>query len=65
MSYKFQKNQIVKFTHNIDFTDTGGPFIRKGSLATVLKRSRSDNFVWVKSDDFGIHKINNNYLTGA
>ena len=65
MIYKFKKNQIVKFIINVDFTDTGGPFIRKGASATVIKRIRGENSVWVKSDDFGIHRISTDYLANA
>lgn len=63
--YKFKKNQKVKFIYNIDFTDTGGPYIPRGSIAIVIKRIRNENAVWLKSDDFGIHKMNDSYLVDA
>ena len=63
MPFKFKKNQQVKFAYNVDFRDTGGPYIPVNTPATVLKRSRTDDLVWVKSDYFGIHKISNRYLT--
>jgi len=65
MTYKFKKNQRVKFDLNVDFTDTSGPFIAKGTVATVLKRSRTLPFVWLQSSDFGIHKMSNRFLSVA
>ena len=65
MPFKFKKNQRVKFAYNVEFRDTGGPYIPVNTPAVVLKRSRTENIVWVKSDYFGIHKMSNNYLTAA
>lgn len=65
MTYKFKKNQQVKFDLNVDFTGTGGPFIAKGTVATVLKRSRTLPIVWLQSSEFGIHKMNNRFLSNA
>ena len=65
MAYKFKKNQEVKYDFNMDYRDTGGPFIRKGTKAMVLKRCRGTNSVWVQSENFGIRRESATYLVAA
>ncbi len=65
MPYKFKKNQQVKFEFNMNYQDTGGPFIPLGTRATVLKRCRGTSLVWVKTADFGIRREDSKYMSVA
>jgi hypothetical protein len=48
----FHKYQLVFVAKKMDLRKTGGPFIPKNTLATVLVRRR-DGRVWVDIHEFG------------
>jgi len=65
MPYKFKKNQQVQFEFNMNYRDTGGPFIPMGTKATVLKRCRGTSLVWVNVEGFGTRREDSKYMTAA
>ncbi len=67
MAYAFKKNQQVKFKFRLDFSPTflgSGPIIRKGTKATVIKRSKCGSYVWLQMKT-GIRRMAPSLLVAA
>lgn len=54
---KFKLNEVVRITHNIDMTDTGGPYIPLGTRARILRRRKSGQSVWVDVYGYGQREL--------